>query len=531
MRKLVLLVILLFVGAALSARVTRSATPSHPPRIVFVSRRPIAGGARGMVPGLGPRQRSAAPGGRLMTSDGGDPTDLLGAGLMKGGAKEDEEPVFDVSHPAVAPDGRRIVFAAVEHRGDDWRIHLLVVDGDVTTQGRLNVPAPDAESRYDDFDPCWIDDHTLVFASTRDAQVSEYDGSRVPQLFRFDLGSRRLTRLTAERNGAVNPSLDRRTGRIVYARWWYNRTRPPGETADTVNVWQAISIRTDGADPKLVARRARETRRESLAQPIIAWDGSLYGTLGDVSGLSPSPGKTELVRIRPGSDQAEHVAGAYVDPQIRSRYGSTSGLASPSACGPKPLDDGRILFSMDAGGRGDWGVWIANADGSNAQPLVDRPGTLELDAVPWQTWKAIPAPPALASLDPLPGSVAELGPPRATFHFLDRNVFGAGFGAKEAARARAAGPVRIRFFAALARPEVEGGDTVVLVREAPVAKNGRVDQAGLPAGVPMFEQLMDAHGSVLRSAHGAAHVAGFNFGRPNQTASCVGCHRGHSLAK
>lgn len=440
---------------------------------------------------------------------------------------------LDVSHPTVSPAGR-IAFAGDfgEGRGPrSWRLYAIDLGDRRRALSPLNLP-DDAVSPYDDLSPCWVDDTTLVFLSTRDGQHSEYDGSPVAQLFRFDLPSRRLTRLTAERNGVDAPSLDRRTGRIVYARWWFNRTQPPGASpGDTVNVWQAISIRADGTDPRLVAKRARAMRRESLTQPVIARDGSLYGVLGDNSGLSPTPGKTELVRIRPGSDQAEHIAGAYVDPTITSRYGSTRGLASPSACCPQPLEDGRVLFSLDAGARGDWGVWIANADGSNAKPLVDLPGTLELDAVPLAPWKALPAPPPRASLDPLPRTVEELGPPRATFRFLDRNVFGAGFGTKQAAAARAAGPVRIRFWASLARPESQGGDTVVLVREAPVARNGRVDQNGLPAGVPMFEQLIDAHGSVLRSAHGAAHVAGFNFGRPGQTASCVGCHRGHSLAK
>ena len=439
---------------------------------------------------------------------------------------------FDVSAPRVAPSGAVSAFAIRTHPDSSWRILLRDAHlGDVVSTTEDLIPRA-STAKYDDLDPCWVDDTTLVFLSTRDGQRSEYDGSPVAQLFRYDIPSKHLTRLTAERNGVDAPSLDRRTGRIVYSRWWFNRTRPPGETdTDTVNVWQAISIRADGTDPQLVAKRARETRRESLTQPAIARDGSLYGVLGDVSGLSPSPGKTEVVRIRPGSDRAEHFAGAYVDPTIRSRYGSARGLASPSACCPYPLDDGRVLFSMDAGGRGDWGVWIADADGSHAKLIVDLPGTLELDAVPFAPWKARPAPPPATSLDPLPRTMAELGPPRATFRFLDRNVFGAGFGAREAAAARAAGPVHIRFYAALARPEAERGDTIVLVREAQVAKNGRVDESGLPAGVPMFEQLLDAHGSVLRSAHGAAHVAGFNFGRPGQTASCVGCHRGHSLAK
>src|SRR5262249_42023694 len=195
--------------------------------------------------------------------------------------------------------------------------HVFAPGDGVWSDDDLAIVAPmDSEYRYDDLSPCWVDDTTLVFLSTRDGQRSEYDGSPVAQLFRFDLPSKRLTRLTAERNGVDAPSLDRRTGRIVSSRWWYNRTRPPGETSDdTVNVWQAISIRADGTDPRLVAKRARVTRRESLTQPVIARDGSLYGVLGDVSGLAPSPGKTEVVRVRSGSNRAEHVAGAFVDPK------------------------------------------------------------------------------------------------------------------------------------------------------------------------------------------------------------------------
>jgi hypothetical protein len=50
----------------------------------------------------------------------------------------------------------------------------------------------------------------------------------------------------------------------------------------------------------------------------------------------------------------------------------------------------------------------------------------------------------------------------------------------------------------------------------------------LPADVPLFEQLVDDHGRVLISAHGPAHVAGFNAGSPNSESRCLGCHFGHS---
>ena len=115
---------------------------------------------------------------------------------------------------------------------------------------------------------------------------------------------------------------------------------------------------------------------------------------------------------------------------------------------------------------------------------------------------------------------AATGP--GTFRYLNRDVF-AGRGAPP----RTAG-ARIRFFLALDRPLAEGGDTVVMVRERPVPPGGRVDESGLPAGQPMFEQLLDAHGRALRGPLGPAHVLGLNAGTRGATLECRGCHVGHS---
>jgi hypothetical protein len=91
--------------------------------------------------------------------------------------------------------------------------------------------------------------------------------------------------------------------------------------------------------------------------------------------------------------------------------------------------------------------------------------------------------------------------------------------------------VRIRFYAALARPAVAGGDSAVLIRETEVTSYGAVHQEDMPSDVPMFEQLVDEHGKVLRSASGPAHVPGFNAGRFGTGTKCVGCHAGHSALR
>jgi hypothetical protein len=66
------------------------------------------------------------------------------------------------------------------------------------------------------------------------------------------------------------------------------------------------------------------------------------------------------------------------------------------------------------------------------------------------------------------------------------------------------------------------------VRESPVTGAGAVHVEDLPADTPMFEQLVDAHGHVLRAVGGPAHVAGMNFARFGSGTQCVGCHTGHS---
>jgi len=118
----------------------------------------------------------------------------------------------------------------------------------------------------------------------------------VTALFRYDVGRDRLTRLTAERNGVEEPSLDRRTGRIVYSRCG-STVRGRGRDVRTVNVWQGDLDRADGTDPRLVA-----SVRASCAAKVSTnrrREGRLaYGVLGDVAGLAPSPGKTEVVRVR-----------------------------------------------------------------------------------------------------------------------------------------------------------------------------------------------------------------------------------------
>jgi hypothetical protein len=511
------------------------------PPVVFVSRRPPPAALAGAIPGFGPGQRTLATGGRLLLREpGGAVRELLPPGAL-----------FDVSDPSVSPDGRRVSFAGTPAPDSAWRIWVTALDGSAARPLRITRdPGRPGRARADDFDPCWVDDSTLCFASTRYAQVAQYGAVPASNLFLVGLSGGEPVRITSERNGAEEPAMDVRRGRIVFARWWHNRYRASADTGglttdlaralpgDTVNLWHAMEIAPDGSGERL-ACGAPASRLGAMAyQPAVLADGSIVAVYAANLGLLPLSGGTGIQRFAPRGRAGRRLAGAIVEPLepgARAGYGSPAGLAPPSACAPAGLPDGRILFSYDPGGRGDFGLYVMNADGGGLARVLDLPGTLELDPAPVIAWPRG----SRAARGARSTAGAPVERPFTTleqvlhsdrrFRFLDLDVFAK----PPSGRGLPAGPpptpgARIRFYATLDRPEAPGGDTVALVREAAVGTRGRVDESGLPAQVPLFEQIVDARGRVLGTAHGPAHVAGLNAGSPGGVTRCIGCHVGHS---
>jgi hypothetical protein len=560
------------------ALATTGAAPRDPageprglPAIVFVSRNPVPG-EPSAIPGLGPHHRAVAPGGRLLVRErDGRVRELLAPGAF-----------HDVSDPSVSPDARRVAFAGVTHRDSAWRIWVVGLGGGdprpVTESMGTGPPVVRRAGarevvfeRYDDLDPCWIDDSSLVFASTRFPQRAQYADVRATNLFLTTVPSHGLLRITSERNGAEEPAMDWTTGRLVFSRWWFNRYRaaepPAGITADphaaiagdTVNLWQAMDLSRSVRLPRLAAGDLRTRRGTMGYQATVLSNGSIAAVYAANLGLSPGPVATGIHVLSRTFGPERRLAGAIVSGRAGDAYSGAQGLAPPSACSPAGLPDGRVLFSYAPGARGDLGLYVARADGSRLERVIDLPGTLELDAAPVvrrpppprETPLAVEeyADPAQAARDRAAGpgtlrTIAVPPPPAETppaemdgfpsgegarFRFHDLDVFADGPpGAATRGAARRTPGARLRFFATLARPEREGGDSAFLVREVPVSPSGEVNERNLPAGVPMFEQLVGPDGRVLMTAHGPAHVAGFNAGANGVASRCVGCHLGHS---
>jgi len=323
----------------------------------------------------------------------------------------------------------------------------------------------------------------------------------------------------------------------VFARWWFNRWRPGanGPTTeaaaaivpDSVNLWQAISIPAHGGTSRLAAGQPDSRRGMMAYQVALLPDGDLAAVFALNMGLWPRPGSLGIQRLSRKRGHTERLVGADIPERAPSGYSDALGLSAPGACSPAALPDGRVLFSYDPGGRGDYGLYVMDGRARHEpQRVIDLPGTLELDATPVIV-RATRAPRGLRASPALLGA----RPPLALDSLTARGTFtyhSLGLFSSHGAAPHPAFGARIRFYAAPLLDPLGTRDTLVLLREVPVQADGSVIESGLPADVPLFEQVVDAQGHVLRSAHGAAHVAGFNAGRPGSESRCVGCHVGHS---
>jgi hypothetical protein len=500
------------------------------PAIVFVSR--AAARDPRIVPGLGPVGRTIVTGGRLMLREAnGRLRQLL-----------PRDALFDVADPAVSFDGRWVAFSGVVHPDSAWRLYLVGVDGHglrpLTRTERL-ADRPLRFRRYDDFDPCWIGERRLCFASTRYPLTAQYAPVPVSNLYVLDLpkdGGPPATprRITSERNGAEEPTIDPRRGEIVFARWWFNRyqasaagvTARVGEALprDSVNLWEAVAVAADGFH---LAFGGLGSRRATMAyQPAFLEGGTPVGVYALNLGLWPRSGPLGIQRFPGRVGKAERMAGAAIPDSARHTYGDALGLAAPSACAPAPLPDGRMVFAYSPGARGDFGLYVVDERGRFAPwPLVDLRGTLELDPAPVVT-RPVPWMRGVPSSSQGEAPAVLGGPSRGTFTYQSLGVF-RDTRAVRGAPSRVKG-ARLRFYAAPLVDADGDADSVILVRETPLQPDGSIEARGLPADVPLFEQLVDGAGRVMLSAHGPAHVAGFNAGTPGSVSRCIGCHLGHS---
>lgn len=492
------------------------------PPIAFVARTPAPDG---VLPGVGPNGRTLKLGGKLFIRER--------SGRLRRLAPE----MFDVADVSVSYDAKKLLFSGLVHRDSSWRIYEIGIDGKglraITKSdraidlSRFGEIAPLFE-RYDDVDPCYMDDEKIVFASTRYPSIAQLGGARTSNLFVVNRDGSGLRRITTERNGAEEPTMDLQEGKIVFARWWLNIDLPSDKTKDGIarlasealtddmgNVWHAISAKPDGDELKLYAGFPRTRAGLQAYKPRLMRNGDLLGVFtSSLSMLSPS----DTVAIR------------------RFKKGASLPITltplDAIAVDAVEIAPNKILYSQKNKG-GTFALYLTDSLGTIRKKLLDLPNSDELSAV-----AIAPRPVPTLFKDQL--DVANEQPPideptdyyeQHSFRFDCFNVFMNGKVDEPMPDApKIVKGAKVRFFMNVQRKNADGKDVALLFREVPVDDDGGVRVPDAPAEVPLFEQLVDSRGRLLLTSSGrVAHVSGLNSERKGAGTKCVGCHIGHTL--
>jgi len=531
--------------------------PQYP--IVFVSRNITSGGSiyypqAGLLPGMGPFSRTSVVGGRLLVRESNGTIRVLVDSTMNfSGTK-----LVDVSDPCVYWNASKLVFAGIEHRDSSWRIYEIRADGTgfkKITHSSRNVslaqfgPIANKFVKYDDVDPCYLPDGRICFSSTRYPALSQYTAKRVTNLYIIDSTSLNLHRVTTERNGADEPTIDPISGKIVYSRWWLNVDHPSiltpngltrdsalAVTNDIANIWSAAKIRPDGEGLAFYAGTGNLRLGQNNYRPALLSDGRMLSLFTPDNAMAHTTGSSGIRLFETGNGYGTHVIG--VNPATMQLYinnpPSYGTMQPPYACDPVELPNNLILISYATQVENqDHGLYTVNQNGSGLTIFYDIAGKMELNA---EVLLPKTVPPVL--IDGVVDVADELPPTidpstwfkDGGFRFDCVNTFTNG---DVDVPMQDAPPItrfaKINFFMSFQRQDSLGLDSAVFFTQTPIFHTGQIALDNAPANVSMFEQVVDSSGKVLRGSNGqVAHVIGMNYGKPGTGTKCVGCHSGHT---
>ena len=115
-----------------------------------------------------------------------------------------------ISDPAVSFDGKKILFS-MRPPGGTWR-NIWEINADGT--GLRQVTSGGGH----DFDPLYLPDGRILFTSSRDNEMDEYNHSLAERLYTCDYDGSNVERISYNQSNDFDPEL-LPNGRIVYTRW------------------------------------------------------------------------------------------------------------------------------------------------------------------------------------------------------------------------------------------------------------------------------------------------------------------------
>jgi hypothetical protein len=494
-------------------------------RIVFVKDPSISGSGMNRDVAMAANPDEFHPGTDIMLLSPVSPTGTLtnltsqwtraAANQADWGAAQDPEASFD---------GERVLFAMRKsrtstNRNQHWGIYEMSADG--TNLVRLTLP-----DTGDDFDPAYIDENHIVFASTRNQILDEYERRIVPQLFTGVRGSD--GRLDSIRQITFNQSHDQNpfvhsSGKVFFTRWDHlgGPNKMPLFTVNADGTGQFVLYGADetfgqgSTSGSRTFMEARELSDHGLVASIMERTSEFEGGAICVIDLSKFTAAPRMI-TGPGSP-----------------YNTTQKTSNAIFKTPYPIMDGgeeKILVAQSAHEVGEgvkdaivnYDLFIMDKDGGKPRLIHADPEANDYDPVvlarrklDWKQYK----------MDS--NVVAGLKAKDTTGFFFDANVYSRQNDGQPH-DAELDGQVKyLRVLAAIPTPRNCGycgqsmGNTEFerqrVIGYADVRSDGSF-AIEVPANTPMHVQTLDSNGMMLVNQLQWIDVM------PGERRTCTGCH-------
>jgi formylglycine-generating enzyme required for sulfatase activity len=397
-------------------------------------------------------------------------------------------------------DADKLLFSST---GTHNRWHIFEVDAEGKNLRQLTPDEPDVDS----YDPCYLPDGRIIFASTACLQGVPCvgGGNTVANLYRMDADGKNIRQLCFDQDHNWCPTV-LNDGRILYTRWEYS---------DSPHYFTRILFRMnpDGTGQmEYYGSSSYWPNSTFYARPI---PGDPTKVIAIISGHHGVPRMGELVLFEPGQGRFEgngaiqRIPGhaKMVDPIIRDTLVDGSW---PKFLHPYPLSGKYFLVSMQPDAQSPWGVYLVDVF-DNALLLCSEPGYAMLEPVPFRKTTRSPAIPDKVNLSSHEGLV-----------YLQDIYAGAGLAGVPRGSVK-----KLRIYEPhYAYPNMGGHinigvdgpwDVHRIIGTVPVEADGSA-AFKVPANTPLAVQPLDADGKALQL------MRSWFTAMPGEVLSCTGCH-------
>ncbi|MDP6633859.1 MAG: hypothetical protein QGG42_03095 [Phycisphaerae bacterium] len=312
-----------------------------------------------------------SPGGALKTIDfkTGEVTTLL----------ETREGL--IRDPDVHFDAKRIVFAMRRNKKEDYHIWEIGVDG----KGLKQLTSLKGVS---DFDPIYLGDDSIVFASTREPKYNMCSRDHAANLYRMNSDGSNIRRITRNTLFDNHPDL-LPDGRIVYARWEY----VDRNFGDAHGVWvvnpdgtnQAIYWGNNTASPGAVFNQHIIPGTKQMLCILGPHHDKLRGAMAIIDRRLGLDGKKPVVRTWPANTINLIRAGGRFDCDSFARF-------RPKYEDAWPLSDKQFLCARTIGKGDQTGLFLVDLKGNEHMLHTEAGGCY--DPMPIKTRKRPPIQPS-----------------------------------------------------------------------------------------------------------------------------------------